>query len=49
MALPVACGEMAFRGDALEPIIKQRGSYAASFCVAPPRASARWVCSTPCR
>ena len=28
VALPVACGEMAFRGDALEPIIKQRGPWA---------------------
>ena len=27
VALPVACGEMAFRGDALEPIIKQRGPW----------------------
>ena len=35
VALPVACGEMAFRGDALEPIIKQRGSYAASFLWGP--------------
>ena len=24
MALPVVCGEMAFRGETLEPIIKQR-------------------------
>ena len=31
VALPVACGEMAFRGDALEPVFPQRGSYAASF------------------
>ena len=31
MALPVACGEMAFRGDALEPVIKQRGSYAGAW------------------
>ena len=44
VALPVACGEMAFRGDALEPIIKQRGSYAASFLcrLHAIDASARW-------
>ncbi len=44
VALPVACGEMAFRGDALEPIIKQRGSYAASFLCRRHAidASARW-------
>ena len=44
VALPVACGAMAFRGDALEPIIKQWGSYAASFLCRrhATDASARW-------
>ena len=28
VALPVACGEMAFRGDALEPVFPQRGPWA---------------------
>ena len=44
VALPVACGEMAFRGDALEPVFPQRGSYAASFLCRRHAidASARW-------
>ena len=28
VALPVACGEMAFRGDALEPVFTQKGPWA---------------------
>ena len=28
VALPVACGEMAFRGDALEPVFSQKGPWA---------------------
>ena len=28
VALPVACGEMAFRGEALEPVFPQRGPWA---------------------
>jgi len=44
VALPVVCGEMAFRGDALEPVFPQRGSYAASFLcrLHAIDASARW-------
>ena len=44
VALPVASGEMAFRGETLEPVFPQRGSYAASFLcrLHATDASARW-------
>ena len=50
VALPVACGEMAFRGDAPEPIIKHGVHMRPFLCRRHAiDASADGVCSTPCR